>query len=49
MKSLLVNKLLDFGAGEVAIVDLALFHPVQAVQHHTSVESLQESCYLYPD
>ena len=37
---LLVDKLLDFDASEVAVIDLAFSHPVQAVQHYTGVESL---------
>ena len=44
---LLVDKLLDFDASEVAVIDLAFSHPVQAVQHCTSVESLQETFFLF--
>ena len=38
--NLLVNKLLDLGAVEVAVVKCTFSHPVQAVQHYTGVESL---------
>ena len=41
-KNLLIYKLLDFGAVEIAVVDLIIPHPVKTIQHNASVETLDK-------